>query len=69
MKKPTKKKTTKKKPVKNSMARDAKELLMDLDDAFLDYTLGEFANWEEAFDLIDRSRGFLINYLNPKAIR
>jgi hypothetical protein len=52
---------------KKDMIKDAAELLEDMDDAFLDYTLDEFANWEEAFDLIDRARTFLTDYLNQKA--
>jgi hypothetical protein len=49
---------------KKNMTKEATELLEDLDDAFLDYTLEEFGNWEEAFDLIDRARTFLTDYLN-----
>jgi hypothetical protein len=52
---------------KKDMIKDAAELLEDMDDAFLDYTLEEFGNWEEAFDLIDRARTFLTDYLNQKA--
>jgi len=52
---------------KKNMTKEATELLEDLDDAFLDYTLDEFGNWEEAFDLIDRARTFLTDYLNQKA--
>lgn len=52
---------------KKNLTKEAKDLLADLDDAFLDYTLEEFGNWEEAFDLIDRARGFLTDYLNTKA--
>jgi len=52
---------------KKDMTKEATELLEDLDDAFLDYTLEEFGNWEEAFDLIDRARTFLTDYLNQKA--
>ena len=46
-----------------TLTTDATELLKDLDDAFLDFTLDEFANWEEAFDLIDRARSVLYAYL------
>ena len=46
-----------------TLIKEATELLKDLDDAFLDYTLDEFANWEEAFELIDRARSILYTYL------
>ena len=49
------------------MIKDASELLEDMDDAFLDYTLEEFDDLECAFDLIDRARTFLTDYLNAKA--
>jgi len=52
---------------KKNMTKEATELLEDLDDAFLDYTLDEFGNWELAFDLIDRARTFLTDFLNQKA--
>jgi hypothetical protein len=52
---------------KKDMIKDAAELLEDMDDAFLDYTLEEFNDLEYAFDLIDRARTFLTDYLNAKA--
>lgn len=52
---------------KKNLTKEAKELLADLDDAFLDHTLDEFTNLEEAIELIDRARGFLTDYLNTKA--
>lgn len=50
-----------------NLTKDATALLKDLDQAYLDYTQEEFANWEDTFDLIDRARAFLTDYLNTKA--
>ena len=49
-----------------NLTNDAIELLKDLDQAYLDYTQEEYANWEDTFDLIDRARVFLTDYLNNK---
>jgi len=49
--------------MKKNLIKESTELLKDLDDAFLDYTLDEFANWEYAFDLIDRARSILYTYI------